>query len=302
MVPSRYAARQRAGQTRAKARFGHVLGACATTVLAMSVSTTALAQDAAANASDTYRAVLQQTADVRTNTMQREFYIAQQEAEIARLRESLAAANSGEGAQADLLPMLRDMVAQLEGVMETDLPFRVEARFAALDNLRQAVSNDDAAVYDGFRRAFELAETEASYGMSVGYYTGNSPVSPGGRFAACQQDPASPRCALSKEQGLAIEAGATVEDFNQLGQLPDGNYIHYGRLALLYLERDSSEGYRYTYEVDGCAFGTESCWEPLPNSELLGLRQDVRIARGESAIATMAAPIAIGARDADDAS
>lgn len=267
------------------------LSVAAGLLVAMPAST----QDAASPV-DTYAAILQQTSDVRVGTLQREYYVSQQEAEIARLTEQLEAAQSGEG-EGDLLPQLRDMVAELEAAMVEDLPIRVEARFAKLDNLREDIRADDAAVYDGYRRAMDLIAEETEFGLYVDAYSGPNPVNPGQRFAACQADPLSARCDLSKEQKAALDAGATVEDFNQLSQLPDGNYIHFGRMALLFLERDSSEGYRYS--------AAEKAWQPLPNSELLALRQNVRIARGESAVSTMTAPIAIGAPGAaggDDAS
>ena len=251
----------------------------------------AAAQDADAVAQ--YSALLQQIADVNTSIAQQEFYVAQQEAEIARLQQALATANA-EGGQPELLPMLRNMVGELEEVMVEDLPIRVERRFALLDDLREDISSDDASAYDGFRRAMDLIGDEVELGLSVGSYSGNNPVNPGQRFAACQADPNSARCDLSKDQQASLTRGATVEDFNQLSQLPDGNYIHYGRMALLYLERDSSEGYRYD--------ANSKSWQPVRANELLSLRQNVRIARGESAIATMTFPMEIGGVGGDDAS
>ncbi|MGB6228972.1 MAG: DUF3450 family protein [Litorimonas sp.] len=252
----------------------------------------AAAQDAdapsAVPTTQQYRAVLQEISDRRTTLAQREFYLAQQQAEIARLEAGVAEA-AGSSAREDLLPLIRDMVAGLERVMVADLPFRVERRFALLDDLRDDLRADDASTYDTFRRAMELAGLEVEYGLSVGSYVGQNPVNPGGRYAACVEDVESPACDLSDEQSVALETGALLDDLRD--QIYDGNYIHYGRLALLYLERDSSEGYRYNA-------GSES-WEPLSNSELLGLRQNVRIARGESAISTMTAPIRIGEGGAD---
>ena len=269
---------------RRRALCGLALG----TAAALGAVAVAGAQDA--NPADTYALLLQQTSDVNTNVLRQEFLVTQQQAEIDRLSAALEEANATDS-EVSLLPMVREMVAQLEAVMVEDLPFRVEARFAALDNLRETIGNDEAEPYDAFRRALDLAEDEVTLGLSVGAYTGNNPVNPGQRFAACQQDPLSARCDLSDEQRLALENDVTVEDFNQLGQLPDGNYIHYGRMALMYLERDSSEGFRYD--------AASKQWEALPNRELLNLRQDVRIARGESAITTMTAPISVGAAPSD---
>lgn len=290
MVRSLYA--RRTGSDIKGERSGAIrqaLALCAGAALC-AISAPAFAQDGAA---DEYAALLQQIADLNTTTTQREFYASQQDAEIEALTAAVEAA-SDEESQVELLPMLRNMVAQLEEVMVEDLPINVERRFALLDDLREDISSDEASAYEGFRRALDLIGDEAELGLSVSYYLGNNPVDPGGRFAACQADPLGAVCDLSDDQKVGLENGAAVEDFNQLGQLPDGNYIHYGRLALLYLERDSSVGYRYN--------AASKQWDRISNSELLSLRQDVRIARGESAISTMSVPIEVGARSADDAS
>ena len=247
----------------------------------LSTALTASAQDAVAE----YESILQQIADREVSIAQREFYLQQQAEQIASLQERIRQNQDGD-VKGELLPVVRTMVEELEKVMVEDLPFQVERRFALLDQLREDLRSDDVLVSDAYRRAMELYGSEVERGLSVASYVGNNPVNPGQRFAACQQDPESAKCDLSKEQVANIARGATVEDFNDLGQLPDGNYIHYGRMALLYLERDSSEGYRYDADAKE--------WQRVPNSELLTLRQNVRIARGESAIATMVAPIQIG--------
>lgn len=250
------------------------------------VAPVTFAQDAAPTV-DQYRAALQEATDRRLNIARNEFFVAQQQEEIATLQSAIEATDEDMGDQ--ILPLVREMVAELEKAMVADLPFRIETRFALLDDLRADLQSDDASGYDMFRRAMELYGQEVSYGLQVGSYTGQNPVDPGGRYAACQQDVLSVACDLNDEQTLALETGAELEDIRE--QLYDGNFIHYGRLALMYLERDSSVGYRYNQAT--------SSWDPVPASELLGLRQNVRIARGESAIATMTAPIRIGGGDAE---
>ncbi|WP_298918817.1 DUF3450 family protein [uncultured Algimonas sp.] len=239
---------------------------------------------------DQYSAVLQEIADRRINIAQRDFYVRQQQAQIEELSAQIEAAADTDASQA-LLPMVREMVAEIEKVMVADLPFRVERRFTLLDVLREDLQGDNVAVGDAYRRAMELYGQEVNYGYQVGSYTGNNPIAErqGRRFQACQEDVDSALCDLNDEQRRALNSGAEITDLED--QLYDGNYIHFGRLALLYLERDSSEGYRFNQA------GGE--WEALSNAELLGLRQSVRIARGESAISTISAPIRIGEAGAD---
>jgi hypothetical protein len=249
-----------------------------------------MAQDDAAPTVEQYEMVLQEIADRKINLAQREFYIEQQKEEISSLSTRLA--NQSEASARDeILPVVREMVAEVEKMIVSDLPFRLERRFALLDDLRADLQGDDVVVFDVYRRAMEIYGDEVGYGLQIGSYTGLNPIieRQGQRFKACQADKDSATCDLTKEQQKALQSGAELEDIED--QLYDGNYIHFGRLALLYLERDSSEGYRFNQATKE--------WDELSNSDLLGLRQNVRIARGESAIGTMTAPIRIGEAGSD---
>ncbi|WP_371398600.1 DUF3450 family protein [Algimonas porphyrae] len=235
-----------------------------------------------------YESVLEEITARRSNLALREYYLTQQQAEIASLTQRIEAAQNNDASE-ELIPLVRTMVAELEKEMVDGLPFRIERRFGLLDSLREDLQGDGLLASDIYRRAMELIGTEVEYGLQVGSYTGNNPINPGTRFAACEQNVESAECDLSDEQEQALESGAVLFDLRD--QIYDGNFIHYGRMALLYLERDSSEGYRYNEDTKE--------WDALSNSELLGLRQNVRIARGESAISTMTAPIRKGERAAD---
>lgn len=271
-------------------QLGLSAAACLGVALSPGFAGTAIAQDQSGDAAAEYAALLDEITTRRENLAVREFYIQQQQEQIDSMAAQIEAATEADASE-ELLPLVREMVAEIEKVMVSDLPFRVERRFALLDDLRDDLQADDVLVSDVYRRAMEIYGIEAAYGLQVGSYTGLNPIAErqGNRYQACLADQTSPVCDLSKEQNQAIASGAEIEDLRD--QLYDGNYIHFGRMALLYLERDSSEGYRYNQET--------SSWDRLSNSELLGLRQNVRIARGESAIGTMTTPISIGETGAD---
>lgn len=264
--------------------------ACMGVALSAGLAVAQDAQTAPEVSVDQYRLILQEIADRKTILAQREFYISQQQAEIDSMTGLIEEISSVD-ASAELMPLVQTMVAELEKVMTSDLPFRVERRFALLDDLRADMQGEDVVISDIYRRAMSLYGQEMTYGLQVGSYTGQNPMPDrqGQRFRACQENPESAVCDLNKEQATALKTGALIEDLED--QLYDGNYIHFGRLALLYLERDSSEGYRYNQD--------SGAWDQMSNSELLGLRQNVRIARGESAISTMTAPIRVGEAGAD---
>ncbi|MEM9600837.1 MAG: DUF3450 family protein, partial [Pseudomonadota bacterium] len=176
-----------------------------------------------------YESLLEEIAARQSNLAIREFYLTQQDAEIAKLQTQIEAAGEND-ASAEIIPMVRNMVAELEKEMVADLPFRVERRFALLDTLRENLQGEGQVASDVYRRAMELISMEVGYGLQVGSYTGNNPVNPGTRFAACEQDVESPDCDLSDEQTRALEGGAELFDLRD--QIYDGNYIHYGRMAL----------------------------------------------------------------------
>lgn len=270
-----------------------LLGACTVACLSFGLVGTAVAQDADADTAtpaEQYAALLQEISDRKATLAQREFYLQQQQAEIDSLGALIESASEADATE-ELLPIVREMVAEIEKLMVSDLPFRLERRFALLDDLRDDLQGENIAVADVYRRAMELYGQEIVYGYQVGSYVGQNPQADrqGQRFRACEENIDSAKCDLSTEQRQALTTGADLEDLRD--QIYDGNYLHYGRMALLYLERDSSEGYRYNQDT--------GAWDALSNSELLGLRQNVRIARGESAIGTMVAPIRVGEAGAD---
>ena len=259
--------------------------ALACLISSVAASPMALAQDTGV---EQYQATLEEITNRQMTLRQREFYLRQQQAQIEALEADVAEAQAVEPREL-LLPIVRNMVAEIEKVMVADLPIRVERRFALLDDLRSDLQSDDVAIGDAYRRAMELYGLEVAMGLQVGAYTGLNPVEPGTRYAACLEDVDSAKCALSDELRQALETGAELDDLRD--EIYDGNYLHFGRMALMFLERDYSVGYRYNEE-------TES-WDVLPGSALLGLRQNVRIANGDSAISTMTAPIRVGSSAAD---
>lgn len=271
-------------------QFGISAAACLGVALGIGFAGHAQAQDQDSNPTAEYAALLEEITARRENLALREFYVQQQQNNIDAMSAQISEVTEAD-ATAELLPIVQEMVAELEKVMVSDLPFRVERRFGLLDDLRDDLQGEGILVSDVYRRAMEIYGIEAAYGLQVGSYTGLNPMPErqGNRYAACLEDPASSVCDLSKEQNQALATGAEIEDLRE--QLYDGNFIHFGRMALLYLERDSSEGYRYNQET--------SSWDRLSNSELLGLRQNVRIARGESAIGTMTTPVRVGETGAD---
>ena len=241
------------------------------------VSTYAHAQDADA-AADKYVGVLNQIQNVKIATAQRELMTAQQKANIQTLQAQIKSVPATKGA---VRGVVTEMVAEIEKVIESDLPFRKEERYARLDRLRTLLADKATLDSDLYRRAMTLYDIEANYGYTISAYTGDHPTSPGRRLAACKEDVASSVCNLSKDQSKQLQDGETLDGISD--SIKDGNFVHFGRLSFIYLDIDSREGLRWSKDTNG--------WEPLSSGDILNARKSVRIARGESAPGVVTAPI-----------
>jgi len=242
------------------------------------------AQDS--DAGDQYAALLKQIADVKLATAQKEVYINSQKQKIADIRAQIAGIPA---TRATVDPLLNKMAASIESEINKDYPFRVAERYARLDDFRETLGDPEATPGQKMRKALNIYGIEVGYGNTVGAYVGDNPKTPGTRFAACEADEKSSACGLTDDHkkkmgykdGEPTGNGATVTDLK--GELQDGVYLHYGRLALVYLEFDSSQAWRYNKEAKD--------WEQLAGADILEVRRAVRIARGQSAPGVLAAPI-----------
>jgi len=255
--------------------------------LAMSVSSVSLASAQDADAGDQYAALLQQIADVKLATAQKEIYLNSQQQKIDNIKAQIAGIPA---TTATIDPLLSKMAASIESEINKDYPFRVAERYARLDDFRETLGDPEATPGQKMRKALNIYSIEVGYGNTVGAYVGDNPKTPGTRYAACEADESSKACGLTddhkKKMGYDKDGnpglgGASVTDLKE--ELKDGVYLHYGRLALVYLEFDSSQAWRYNKEVKD--------WEQLSGAEVLEVRRAVRIARGQSAPGVLAAPI-----------
>ena len=253
----------------------------------MTASSVSVASAQEADAGDQYAALLQQIADVKLATAQKEIYLNTQKQKIDNIRAQIAGIPA---TKATIDPLLNKMAASIEDEINKDYPFRVAERFARLDDFRETLGDPEATPGQKMRKALNIYGIEVGYGNTVGAYVGDNPKTPGTRLTACESDEQSRACGLTddhkKKMGYDKEGnptgnGATVSDLKE--ELKDGVYLHYGRLALVYLEFDSSQAWRYSKEAKD--------WEQLAGADVLEVRRAVRIARGQSAPGVLAAPI-----------
>lgn len=259
-------------------------GGAAALAISAAVVSQSTAQDA--DAGDQYAAILQQIENVKLETAQKEVYIKTQEEKIASLKAQMAGIPA---TSATVEPLLQKMAVSIENEINSDYPFKPVERFARLDDFRETLADKEASPGQKMRKALNIYGIEVGYGNMVAAYVGNNPKTPSTRYAACEADESSKACGLTEDHkkkmgyidGKPTGNGASVSDLKS--ELMDGAYLHYGRLALVYLEFDSSEAWRYDKEAKD--------WVELSGSDIIGVRRSVRIARGQSAPGVVAAPV-----------
>ena len=125
----------------------------------LGVFSNAHAQDAAA---DEYAALLNQIENVKLATVQRQLMIENQKADIENLRAEIKTVPETKSA---VRGIVTEMVAEMEKVIESDLPFRKEERSARLNKMRSELADETATDADIFRRAMVLYDVEANLSL-----------------------------------------------------------------------------------------------------------------------------------------
>ena len=241
-----------------------------------------------------YVSVLDRIADQKLAIAQREAYVANQQSQIESLREQI---KNVDATKKTVAPMIDKMVAAIDSEMNTDLPFKEAERFNRLADVQETVADATASIGEKMRKVLNLYDAELGYGNSVSAYAGDHPSNPGTRLAACLENELSSDCAPTTEvlkamgykDGEKIFDGPSVSElsdsFEYENAFKDGSYLHYGRLAFIYVHHDSSEAWRYNKDTKE--------WVELSGAEVLNARRSVRIAKGESAPGVITAPIAV---------
>jgi len=271
---------------------GAVFGRQSICRLLVSVSmTVAFVGTVSAQSADTplaeYTSLLQEIENQRNSLALKRALLGSQEKEIESLRAQIA---SVPALKESVKPMLTAMATEMRKQISSDIPFKLEERNDRMGAFSDAISKEsDNTVIDQMRRALSIYSIEMGYGSTVEAYAGNHPNEDiaGQRYAACQENIESASCGLDEDQKKLVKEWS--EDAEQTAlealkvQLQDGDYLRYGRLALVYMDFDGSRAYRYD------ANGKE--WIELTGNRKLDMRRAIRMAKGESAPAVVSAPL-----------
>lgn len=239
---------------------------------------------------DEYKALLQEIVDKRNTLALQRALLGSQEKEIESLRAQIQAVPE---LKESVKPMLAAMATEMREQISSDIPFKLEERNDRMGAFLEAIDKEsEASVVEQMRRALSIYSIEMGYGSTVEAYAGNHPIEDfaGQRYVACEEDIESVKCGLDDDQNKLVDEwsedaeGTALEALKP--QLTDGDYLRYGRLALVYMDFDGATAYRYDANA---AKGEE--WVELTGNRKLDMRRAVRMAKGESAPAVVSAPL-----------
>lgn len=116
-----------------------------------------------------YRSVIQQYERVQLYNDNLGKLISSQMAEVAKIEDQLA---SVEVTRREIMPLMLDMVADLEEVVKRDTPFLPDERNARIDKLKTLMEDANVTVAEKFRRVMSAYQVEADYGRTIEAYNG----------------------------------------------------------------------------------------------------------------------------------
>ncbi|MCE3025485.1 DUF3450 domain-containing protein [Salinicola sp. DM10] len=150
---------------------------------------------------------------------------------------------------------MREMVEQLRGMIEADMPFLRQERLARVDTLEQMLASDETSQADKLQKIFSVWRTELDYGRQMDQWSGP----------------------LTGERAPGAQAGS---DYAR-----QVDYLRVGRTGFYYVTPDG--------QVGGVWKVASQRWEPLDRGQIDEVRRGIRIARDQAAPALLALPASI---------
>ncbi len=111
-----------------------------------------------------FRTLLQRKQAAQLYARQQQKVVESQQRELESLNDQLGRVDE---ITAQTVPMLLDMVTDLEAFVSADLPFRLEERTARIETLRTAMDSADVPIVEQYRLIIEAYKAEMEYGRTV---------------------------------------------------------------------------------------------------------------------------------------
>jgi len=145
---------------------------------------------------------------------------------------------------AQTIPMMLDMISDLKAFVAADLPFKTEERQIRLDGLDAAMSDPQVSTAERYRLIIQAYQNEMEYGRTIDTWSEDVQVG---------------------------DATKTVD------------FFQYGRVALVWIDRNDREGQFYNRAAGE--------WQPLPGNMISDVREAIRVASGKKQQEVLFGPV-----------
>lgn len=115
-----------------------------------------------------YRAVVNETDNLRIYNDQLEKVVTDQRADIVSINEQLEGL---EATNRGVVPLMLEMIDTLDQIVEADMPFRLEERRERVLGLRDMMDRSDVTTSEKYRRIIEAYQGELEYGRTTEAYS-----------------------------------------------------------------------------------------------------------------------------------
>ncbi|MFU8895591.1 MAG: DUF3450 domain-containing protein [Gammaproteobacteria bacterium] len=116
-----------------------------------------------------YRVVIQRLDRVRIYNQNLETLVQDQEREKEDIQQQLT---SFQEVQQDIIPLMFEMIDDLEQLIELDMPFQLRERRDRVDMLREIMGQSDVTVSEKYRQIMNAYQIEADFGRTTEAYDG----------------------------------------------------------------------------------------------------------------------------------
>ena len=116
-----------------------------------------------------YRVVIQRLDRVRIYNQNLQSLVQDQEREKGDIEQQLT---SFQEVQQDIIPLMFEMIDDLEQLVELDMPFQLRERRGRIDMLRDIMGQSDVTVSEKYRQIMNAYQIEADFGRTTEAYDG----------------------------------------------------------------------------------------------------------------------------------
>jgi len=134
------------------------------------------ADDDADSMARDYRAILQQTDNMKLFFDQQSIYLEGQKGDIESLTEQLG---SVEIVKRGMVPMMLRMAAEIEDSIKADMPFKLRERRERMERMKAVLGDPTVTPTEQYRQVLAAYKNEVAYGAAIESYEGAHPTRSG---------------------------------------------------------------------------------------------------------------------------